>query len=198
MPDEKEGPTAPPDAPAASPEAAPASPEPGAEIEPPQDWETRFKYLFADFENFRRRAAKERDSLRRTVRGDVILSMIPTYEAAQRAREAVSRLPPNDPVRKGIDLLVREFLTFFDNEHVTPVARRGEPFRSEWHEAIAESLPTAGVRDGTVLEIVQQGYRIESLLLRPAKVVVARVPPSAEPAAAATEPESETDGSHSG
>ena len=196
MPEEKEAEAAP--VPPTTPEAAPPTPESPVPSEEVQDWETRFKYLFADFENFRRRAAKERDALRRTVRGDVLLAMIPSYEAAQRAREAVSRLPPNDPVRKGIDLLVREFLTLFDNEHVTPVARRGEPFRAEWHEAVAEAVPEAGVRDGTVIDIVQQGYRIDSLLLRPAKVVVAPGPAAAEPGAAATAAAGEPDASDSG
>jgi molecular chaperone GrpE len=192
MPDEKQEDGVPAPAATAPLEPAPTA-EPPAPAPEPEDWESRFKYLFADFENFRRRAGKERDSLRRTVRGDVILGLLPSFEAAQRAREAVSRLPPNDPVRKGIDLLVREFLTFFDNEHVTPVARRGEPFRAEWHEAVAEAAPTEGARDGTVVEIVQQGYRIESLLLRPAKVVVARAPQAAEPGSAAAEAAGEPD-----
>jgi molecular chaperone GrpE len=196
MPDEKEADTAPPSS--APPEPTPPAAEVPAPAAEPEDWETRFKYLFADFENFRKRAAKEREGFRRSVRGDVILAMIPSYEAAQRAREAVSRLPPNDPVRRGIDLLVREFLTFFDNEHVTPVARRGEPFRPEWHEAVAEAAPTQGARDGMVVEIIQQGYRIDALLLRPAKVVVARAPSSAEPGAAAAEAAGEPDSSDSG
>jgi molecular chaperone GrpE len=178
--------------------AAAAPPEKVAPPTPPEDWETRFKYLFADFENFRRRAARERDSVARTVRGDVILALIPSYEAAQRAKEAVGRLPATDPVRKGIDLLVREFLVFFDNEHVWPVARRGEPFRSEWHEAVAEAPPREGAKDGTVLEIVQQGYRMDALLLRPAKVVVARAAPSAASAAAAPEAAGEPDASDTG
>jgi molecular chaperone GrpE len=193
MPEEREaeeGPASetPPAGPPAAPEPQPTAPE-------AEDWENRFKYLFADFENFRRRASKERESLRRTVRGDVILGLIPSYEAAQRAREAVGRSPSTDPVRKGIDLLVREFLTFFDNEHVTPVARRGEPFRAEWHEAVAEAVPTEGARDGTVMEIVQQGYRIDTMLLRPAKVVVARAPHAAEPGSAAAEAAGEPDAS---
>ncbi|MCI4360892.1 MAG: nucleotide exchange factor GrpE [Thermoplasmata archaeon] len=185
MPVEKGGAEEPSTPPSATPEPTAAPDEKPSTPEAIEAWETRFKYLFADFENFRRRAARERESLTRTIRADVLLAMIPSYEAAQRAREAVSRLPPADPVRKGIDLLVREFLTLFDNEHVSPVARRGEPFRAEWHEAVAEAPPQPGVREGTVLEIIQQGYRIDTTLLRPAKVVVARAPSSTEPAAAA-------------
>ncbi len=179
-------------------EAAPPTPE--KPVPPPEgeDWATRFKYLLADFENFRKRAARERDSLGKAVRADVALALLPTYEAAARAREAVARLSPNDPVRRGVELLAKELASFFENEHVTPVARLGEPFRSEWHEAVAEARPRENAPEGTVLEVVQQGYRADSILLRPAKVVVARALPASTSAAAATEATSEPDASDSG
>ncbi|MCI4354353.1 MAG: nucleotide exchange factor GrpE [Thermoplasmata archaeon] len=185
-------PVPPPDVETAAPAATPTPPE------PVEDWATRFKYLLADFENFRKRAAKEREFLRRDVRADVLLTIIPLYEAAQRAREAVARLPSTDPVRKGIELLAREWMAFFDAEHMIPVARVGDRFRAEWHEAVAEAPPTGAATDGTILEVIQQGYRIDAALLRPAKVAVARAPPSSGPAAAASEAASEPDTLDSG
>ena len=196
MPDEK-----PADGPASAPpstEEPAAAVTPPANVEPPEDWATRFKYLFADFENFRKRAAKERETLRRDVRADILLALIPLYEASQRAREAVARLPSNDPVRKGVELLAREWMAYFDSERVTAVARSGDRFRAEWHEAVAEAPVTDQAPDGTILEIVQQGYRMDTLLLRPAKVVVARAPASAGPKAAASETASGPDTMDSG
>jgi len=177
----------------AAPEAPGLAGEKPAPADEGEDWATRFKYLFADFENFRKRAARDRESIARSTRAQVILELLPSYEAAQKAREAVTRLPPSDPIRKGIDLLVHEFLDFFEREHVTTVAQRGEPFRSDCHEAVAEAPPRDRLGEGMVLEVVQQGYRIDSTLLRPAKVVVARVPPAAAPSAAATEAAGEPD-----
>jgi len=167
--------------------AAAAAP-PAAESPPPdEDWATRFKYLLADFENYRKRSTKERESFRADVRAALIESLLPLHEAAAKAREAVTHLPPADPVRRGVELLSKEWQSFLDREGVVPVARVGTPFHAEWHEAVAEAPAKDARAEGTVLEIVQQGYRIGRVLLRPAKVVVARAKPAAR--APAEEPE---------
>jgi molecular chaperone GrpE len=157
--------------------AAVASDVPG----PSEDWATRFKYLLADFENFRKRSARERDTLRAAVRLEVVRSFIPLYEAAERARAAVSHLAPTDPIRRGLDLLVHEWEAVLDTHHVYPTALAGEPFHSEWHEAVAEAPVKAGTTPGLITEVVQQGYRIDHTLLRTAKVVVTRATPEPPP-----------------
>ena len=155
-------------------------PAPASEGVPPpeRDWATRFKYLLADFENFRRRVDKERETVRRDVKAGVLSRILPLYEATLRAHDAVGRLPASDPVRRGMDLLVEEWEMFLENEGIEPVAVVGAPFEAAWHEAVAEAPPGARLPAGSVVEIVQQGYRLNQALLRPAKVVVARVPPT--------------------
>lgn len=172
MPPKTEEPVAPP-ATAAEPAAAPE-----------EDWETRFKYLLADFENFRKRTGKERESQRLQAHAALLSRLLPLYEAARRAVEAVSRLAPTDPVRRGVELLVKEWAAVLDAEGVRPVARVGGPFVASLHEAVAEAPPTSSTPAGSVVEIVQQGYALGAALLRPAKVVVARAPPPASAAAA--------------
>jgi len=175
------------DDPTATPEteALPATPPPAA---PPEDWETRFKYLLADFENFRRRSEKERESVTRQSRAALLRELLPILEAFRAARLATERLPKSDPVRTGLDLLDREWSTFLKHEGVEPVARVGETFRSDETEAVGETAPRDGVPDGAIAEIVQQGYRFFGGLLRPAKVIVARhlagAPPADRPEAA--------------
>ncbi len=172
----------------AAPSAATPSPPsaaPPAAAAPEEGWETRFKYLFADFENFRRRVDRERDTARDQVRADLLRGLLPVYEAALRAREAVARLGPSDPVRRGIDLLAQEWQAFLDGARVVPVARTGGRFEAERHEAVAEAPVSATHPEGSIVEIVQQGYRMGSVLLRPAKVVVARAPSGTSASAAA-------------
>jgi molecular chaperone GrpE len=103
----------------------------------------------------------------------VIRELLPILEAFRFARNAVDGLPPNDPVRHGLELLDREWSTFLKHEGVEPIATVGQPFRAEEEEAVGETPPTAEVPDGGVAEIVQQGYRFFGGVLRPAKVVVA-------------------------
>ncbi|HZY92582.1 MAG TPA: nucleotide exchange factor GrpE [Thermoplasmata archaeon] len=171
--------------PAAPPETTPAD---AAEAAPKgEDWETRFKYLLADFENFRRRTAREHERVRDRARADLLRAMLPLYEAVEHARESVRRNPENDPVRKGLDLLWKEWTSFLNSEGVEPLARQGQPFRAEDHEAVAETPVTEESPEGTIVDVVQQGYSLAGGVLRPAKVVVARKPSRRPPPAAAAE-----------
>ncbi len=155
--------------------------------EPLPDWETRYKYLLADLENYRRRSERERESLSQQTRARIIRQLLPIYEAFHYARDAVGRLAADDPVRQGLELLYREWQTFLKHEGVEPVARPGERFQSDVHEAVGESPVNLEYPEGVVVEVVQQGYRFFGGLLRPAKVIVARAtaPPAGSPESAA-------------
>jgi molecular chaperone GrpE len=161
-------------------EAPPPAPE-GAAPPPAEDWATRYKYLLADFENYRRRSERDRESLTRQARGAMLRELLPILEAFRAARESTARLAADDPVRRGIELLDREWSTFLRHEGVEPVARVGAPFQPEEAEAVGEAPAPAGTPAGAVVEIVQQGYRFFGGLLRPAKVIVARGPTDPSP-----------------
>src|SRR5579863_1086625 len=160
-----------------TPKADPKGAPPTKEELTPEEWATRFKYLLADFENYRKRADREREATRLAARAELLRALLPIFEASEKAREAVSHLPASDPVRRGVDLLGVAWHSFLEGEKVTPVARAGARFAAEWHEAVAEAPARSAADDGTVVEIIQQGYRLGPALLRPAKVVVARLPP---------------------
>jgi molecular chaperone GrpE len=161
------------------PAGTPTDPPAGVDPAPVEDWETRFKYLLADFENFRKRVDRDRETQRQRAK------------AFERARAEVDRRPPSDPVRAGIDLLSREWQKFLASEGVSPVALTGGPFRADWHEAVDELPASPEHPPGTIVEVVQQGYTSPSGLLRPAKVVVARSPPVLSESPVAARPESE-------
>jgi molecular chaperone GrpE len=152
------------------------TPEPTPAPEASEDWGTRYKYLLADFENFRRRTERERESITRQARAGLIRELLPILEAFRAAKEASAALPSGDPLRHGLELLDREWMTFLKHEGVAPIASVGHAFRPEEEEAVGEAPPREGVPEGAVAEIVQQGYRFFGGLLRPAKVVVARLP----------------------
>ncbi len=175
------------------PEAAPPTrppttgpvPSPPSESSPPEDWSVRYKYLLADFENFRRRVEREREGISRQARAAMLRELLPLFEAFRSAQEALGHLPNGNPVRRGLELLDREWTTFFKREGVVPVAEVGRPFRADEAEAVGEAPSDARHPDGTVAEVVQQGYRFYGGLLRPAKVIVGRAPSppsSTEPA----------------
>ena len=120
-------------------------PRPGEASPPPagatEDWATRYKYLFADFENFRRRTERGRESDHPSGEGRPASgSSCRIFEAFRFARGAVVNLPPNDPIRHGLELLDREWKTFLKHEGVEPIASVGQAFRAEEEEAVGEPL----------------------------------------------------------
>ncbi len=126
-------------------ETRPVPPEPGPPTPPPgEDWETRFRYLLADFENFRRRSERDREGQTRQARGAVLRDLLPLLESFRSAGAAIAKLAPSDPLRQGMDLLDREWAKFLKHQGVEPVAEVGKPFRSEEAEAVGETP----VRDG--------------------------------------------------
>ncbi|MGI0071722.1 MAG: nucleotide exchange factor GrpE [Thermoplasmata archaeon] len=178
MPDD---PTPEPDVsrPAEAPTAA-STPPP---TEPTEDWATRYKYLLADFENYRRRSERDRETISRQSRAGMLRELLPILEGFRAAREAVGTLPSDDSVRRGMELLEREWATFLKHEGVEPIAKVGAPFRADEAEAVGEAPVTAPAPDGSVVEVVQQGYRFFGGLLRPAKVIVGRRAPESGAAA---------------
>ncbi len=160
-----------------------------AAVVPTEDWETRYKYLLADFENFRRRSERERETMTRQVRAGMLRELLPILEGFHTAEEALGHLPPSDPVRRGLEILGREWTTFLKHEGVEPVAAVGRPFRAEEAEAVGESPATPEHLAGTIAEVVQQGYRFYGGMLRPAKVIVARERGGPPPAGRGAVPE---------
>ncbi len=147
--------------------AAPVSSDTG-------DWETRFKYLLADFDNFRRRTERDRAGVRTEAEAVLLRRLIPLVEGFRQAEAAGRTLPSSDPLRRGLELLGHELETVLRSVGFAPTAEVGETFRADEHEAVGEVPAPSGVGDGAVAEIVQQGYRFQGGLLRPAKVLVAR------------------------
>jgi molecular chaperone GrpE len=178
-----EVPPPPPSAPA--PPASPAGAPPASSPPEEPDWENRFKYLLADFENYRRRSDRDREAIRQRERAEVLRGLLPIHEALDRARHSVAKAPKGDPVRKGLELVAKEFDAFLERNGVVAVASVGRPFDAAEHEAMIEAPATAKTPEGTIVEIVQQGYRFPGGLLRAAKVVVARAAPPPPPPPAA-------------
>jgi molecular chaperone GrpE len=169
--------------------SAPAPPATEKETPEPIDWETRYKYLLADFDNFRRRTERDRTAFRVEAEAGLLRRLLPLIEGFENAEASAKALPPADPLRRGLELLGRELHAFLRSMGFVPVARVGQPFRPDEHEAVGETTASKDAGDGEVAEIVQQGYRFQGGLLRPAKVLVARAVKSREtPAGPPSEP----------
>ncbi len=159
--------------------------KPPVPAEPAEDWPTRYKYLLADFENYRKRAERDRGAAGRQAEADLLRRLVPLVEGFDRARAAAGSRRADDPLRRGLELLAQQLDDLLAAFEFAPVAAVGQPFRASEHEAVGESPAREGAPAGTIAEVVQQGYRFAGGLLRPAKVLVAG---AAAGAAGPTEP----------
>lgn len=126
----------------------------------------------AEFENARRRAAKEQQEYRDFATSDAIKSLLPVIDSFERALQVKSE---GSEFRNGIELIYKQLQDALAKLGVHAIAARGEPFDPRYHEAI-EMVETTDVPDHAVLDELQRGYKFKDRLLRPAMVRVAKNP----------------------
>jgi molecular chaperone GrpE len=126
----------------------------------------------AEFENARRRAAKEQQDFREYAVVDAIKPLLPVLDSFERALKVKSE--PGD-FRSGVELIYKQLLDALSKLGVQVITAKGEPFDPRYHEAI-EMVDTSNAADHEVIEELQRGYKFKDRLLRPAMVKVARNP----------------------
>ena len=126
----------------------------------------------AEFENARRRSAKEQQDFRDYALSDAMKSLLPVVDSLERAVQV--KADPAD-LRNGVELIYKQLQAALAKLSVTPIEARGEAFDPRYHEAI-EMVETNRVPDHQVIEELQRGYKFKDRLLRPAMVKVAKNP----------------------
>ena len=124
----------------------------------------------ADFDNFRKRTARDREDLVKFAASDVIKDVLATVDNLARALEGVKD-KADDPFVKGVRLVYDGLLKTLADHGATPLDALGEPFDANYHEALAQ-LPSDDVEAGHVMNEVARGWLLHGRLLRAAKVVV--------------------------
>jgi molecular chaperone GrpE len=126
----------------------------------------------AEFENARRRAAKEQQEYRDFATAEAIKSLLPVIDSFERALRIKS---DSKDFRNGIELIYKQLQDALAKLGVRAIRAQGEPFDPHYHEAI-EMVETADAPDHQVIEELQRGYKLKDRLLRPAMVKVAKNP----------------------
>lgn len=139
--------------------------------------EHRERYLrgAAEFDNARKRAARERDDYTRYANESLLRELLPVLDNFSRALQAARNEPGAAAVTAGVELIQRELLRVLEKFGVTPFDSLGQPFDPERHEAIAR-VPAMGQPEGTVVNETARGYMLNGRVLRPAMVTVATLP----------------------
>jgi len=126
----------------------------------------------AEFENARRRAAREQQEFREFATADAVKAVLPVVDNFERAMRAHSDAAE---FRAGVELIYKQLQDALARLGVQPIQAQGEPFDPRIHEAV-ETVETSDAPDHTVVDELQRGYRLKDRLLRPAMVRVAKNP----------------------
>ena len=126
--------------------------------------------LLAEFDNYRRRTAKEHEAARREGRRAALLPLLPVLDSLERALAAGST---DRDFYDGVAATHRLFLAALREAGAEPIESVGQPFDPNLHEAVAAVPADGEVAPGTVAREVRRGWRLGDELLRPAQVVVA-------------------------
>jgi molecular chaperone GrpE len=126
----------------------------------------------AEFDNARKRAAKEQQDFRDYAQVDAIKTLLPVLDSFERALQS---FPQKSEFRNGVDLIYKQLQDALAKLGVRRVPTEGEQFDPRYHEAV-EMVDTQDAKDHQVLDELQRGYKLKDRLLRPAMVRVARNP----------------------
>jgi len=141
--------------------------------------EHRDRYLraAAEFDNARKRAAREREEYTRYANESLLRELLPVLDNFERALQSARNETTAAAVTAGVELIQRELLRVLEKFGVTSFTSVGQPFDPERHEAIAR-VPAQGQPEGTVVDETARGYLLNGRVLRPAMVTVASSPDS--------------------
>ena len=126
----------------------------------------------ADFENYRKRAARETAAAQERGVVKLALELLPAIDNLDRALEATDGSGDAENLVSGVKLVHAGVLAALARVGIEPYSPQGEQFDPQLHEAVAQQ-PVEGIKPGTVVEVYQRGYRLGDSVLRPASVVVA-------------------------
>jgi molecular chaperone GrpE len=126
----------------------------------------------ADFENYRKRAAREAAGATERGIAKLALELLPAVDDLDRALQATDGADDSDTLASGVKLVHAGVIAALARVGIEPFSPVGERFDPQFHEAVAQQ-PADGAEAGTIIEVYQRGYRLGEAVLRPARVVVA-------------------------
>jgi molecular chaperone GrpE len=132
----------------------------------------KFIRLYAEFDNYRRRTNKERIELIGTASAGVIRDMIPVLDDFDRALANNEKSEDIAAVKEGFILVSTKFRSILEGKGLKAMKSKGQPFDSEFHEAIANIPAPEKKLVGKVVDDVEKGYLLNEKVVRFAKVVV--------------------------
>ena len=133
------------------------------------DASDKYLRLAAEYDNYRKRTAKEKESLYGDAKADTVK---PFLEVLDNLERGLSQFEEGDPHRQGMEMICRQFMTVLEKLGVQQIEALGQPFDPARHNAVMH-VEDESAGENTVVEVFQQGYVMDDKVLRFAMVKVA-------------------------
>jgi len=136
--------------------------------------ELKDKYLrlVAEYDNFRKRTAKEKVELRESAKSDVLSGFLSVVDDTDRAMESLNDVKDVEATIEGIKLINNKFKDFLKTQGVQEIEAKDQEFDTDLHEAVTKFPVEEEEKKGKVIDVVQKGYKINDRVIRFSKVVV--------------------------
>ncbi|MBS7365755.1 MAG: nucleotide exchange factor GrpE [Oscillospiraceae bacterium] len=129
----------------------------------------RYLRLAAEYDNFRKRSQKEKDSLYTDIKVDTLRKFLPVYDNLERA---LKQATADEAYRKGVEMIMAQFKSTMDGLGVTEIAAEGEKFDPEKHNAVMH-VEDESFGENEIVEVFQRGFTLGDKVIRFAMVKVA-------------------------
>lgn len=137
----------------------------------------RFVRLMAEFDNYRKRTARDHERIRKTAAESLMRDLLPVVDNLERALDHAG--DNSGGFIDGVGMVLRQFREALSKHGLEIIAAAGQPFDPSVHEAVS-MMPSEEIPPDHVLQEFQKGYRLGDFVLRPAKVVVSMAPVAAQ------------------
>ncbi len=137
-------------------------------------FEQKWLRVVAELDNVRKRSRREIQETRRFAQADILRALLEIQDNFERALHSAtdsSDTGETDGIREGVELIFQKFRGVLKDRGVEPMEAVGAEFDPNFHEAVGQ-IEREGVPSGQVVEVVQQGFYFQDMVLRPARVII--------------------------
>ncbi len=140
-----------------------------------KEYYDRLLRVSAEFENYKKRSAREADNFRKFANESILKDLLPVVDNLERAIQSSANISEDGKscISEGVELTLKEILRVLERYGVKPVDAVDKPFDPGFHEAVMQEI-SEEIPENTVLKEFQRGYALHERLLRPAMVVVSK------------------------
>jgi len=143
---------------------------PAAELAEMKD---KYIRLMAEFENFRRRTAKERIDFSKTATQDLMTELLPVIDDMERAQQSMEATKDVDAMLQGLELVFHKLRHVTQQKGLKPIdIKPGDSFDSDFHEAVTQIPAPSEDLKGKIVDVIEKGYTLNDKVIRFAKVII--------------------------